>query len=150
MILKLSNEVEAILASQGWFPKRRIDIRSWIEQLQGEGFHSSCIAAQILQNLGGLKFAPPRPGNTAYAPDDIIFNPIAAASGEIDRFDGWNQRYQLNLFPLGECLHIMILSVNEDGRVFAGTRGAFCLVGADLSEALEVLTLARKRPIVFK
>lgn len=49
--------IEMVLREGGWFPEREIDMREYVELLEGEGYTVFPAVHAFLQNYGGLTFA---------------------------------------------------------------------------------------------
>jgi hypothetical protein len=146
IVFPIDQEVEFALRASGWAPDRKVPIEAMVQPLIAEGFKSFRLAEDILRNVGGLTVLPRSGASRAYAPEAVTFDPLDA-SGELDRVLDWGSKFEKQFFPLGECLSTCILLVSTNGEMFAGTRGVFYKLGTSLGEALNVLVLAKSRPI---
>src|SRR5437762_13830514 len=111
--------LQSVLRDSGWTPERRVDITAWIDALTEEGYRFSQGAQAILSNFGGLEIIPAVSPTDAYAAGAILFDPVVAASGELDRIEYWEQQLGVTLSPLAEIAGQDILLLAQDGRVFA-------------------------------
>lgn len=142
-------DTERVLRSAGWSETRSVPTAGWVGTLAREGLRVFPAAERLLANLGGLSVTPPPDEHRVFMPDPFTLDPVRAASGEADRIELWQEQFGLTLYPLGECFLHMILLTDPGGRIFAGTRGTFVLVGNSIEEAMAVLTLGRTRPTPF-
>lgn len=143
--LRFSPGVEHILLTAGWYPGRTVDPSAWINQLEREGLRCSPAAEDVLRTLGGIRVEPPEPTGAAIGTEPFDFRPLEVASGESDRFPGWEAKAGTPLFPLGAAYSWCILLMAPDGRVFLGVANEILLVGMTIQEALDVLALGTRQ-----
>jgi SUKH-3 immunity protein len=158
-------DTKRILRGAGWSESRAVPTEPWVKALIAEGYVSSPIAEQILENLGGLKVTPPPDPQRVFMPSPFHLNPEHGGIGDFELVDFWQKDFGLTLFPLGEIAGYEILTATPDGKVFTvpfdggeylkGNFGdkyksRFRLVGNTIEDALAVLCLARKKPVPYQ
>ena len=148
-MFNFSPDVEKVLRESGWFPARSVQISQWIDPLVQVGYRPLPVAKRILENLGGLEITPPHNEANVFFPGKIVFDPVFAASSELDRVENWQKQYDIALFPLGESDPLFILLCSEDGRIFDARAEWLYFLGETIESALELLILARRRRIPY-
>jgi SUKH-3 immunity protein len=144
----LSDTVTAILEASGWRPDRKVSAEQWIRQLESEGFTMLPGAVKVLEAFGGLEIAPRKVDADTFLKGVLRFDPVLAASGEFDRVDYWQQRFNTKLSPLAEGSRGEVLLLAEDGRVFSCYDGELFLDGVSFEDALEnTLVVARRKSV---
>ncbi len=147
MNLRFSPDTEGILRAAGWFPGRRVDVTAWTARLESEGIRCFPAAAAALAALGGLHVKPPPRPRAPVAPTDVLFDPVAAASGEADRSVDWQRAAGVPLFPLGEAYGFRCLLLGLNEHVYVDHEVAqLALVGRSFGEAADALFLGTRRP----
>jgi hypothetical protein len=121
----------------------------WVEPLSEEGYTPLPGAIAILENLGGLEITPPTSAANLFYPDKITFDPVTATVGEFDRIQGWQRKYGVTFFPLGEYVPCFMLLFADDGRICGGRDQRLDLLGNGIEEALDLLILAKRLPVPF-
>lgn len=115
MIAELPDpEVHSVLAASGWTPARRVDVTADLAVLRDEGHRFSAVAVELLAELGGLVVRPSTLRRPLADPFDV--DPLAAASGELDRVRLAEAAVGSELAPLGEA-GTDIVAVTPDGRL---------------------------------
>jgi hypothetical protein len=145
-VFQFSSDVEIILRQSGWFPDRSVAATQWIDPLLRLGCRSLPEAHTILESLGGLEIHPPPRESNLFFPGAIAFDPVYAASSEIDRIKAWEQRYRIKLFPLGEYEPSYLLLLSDSSHIFGAREKRFYRLGKTIEDALELLTLANRQP----
>jgi len=113
----LPAETIETLLSSGWTPGRLVDIRQWIEVLDGEGFAIHEAARKFLSEFGGI-FVDVQGSGISCARVPFELDPTLC-SGESDRFSDWGRRLGRALYPIGELDYgQFFLAIDEDGVLF--------------------------------
>jgi len=148
-MFRFTTEVERVLREAGWFPTRCVSAAEYVNPLTEVGYRPFPLAIKILENLGGLEINPPESNSNLFFPGKIILDPVYAASSEFDRVARWQEQYDLRLFPMGEYEPMFILLCAENGRIFGAREHHFDWLGDTIESALELLILARTRPVPY-
>lgn len=126
-----------ILRSGGWFPGRAIDIRSYVDVCESEGYEVNLFAREFMTCYGGLTLT-----HSSYAGDEddySIFDPkIAIATVFYERTESYRKLSINNerLCPVGVGFsEHLVYFVGESGKIYGGFDDYFCLIGTDLSDA---------------
>lgn len=131
-----SEKSQIILKDIGWFPERRVDSSSWINNLQKAGYTTFETARKILEHLGGLPSKKPSGYKDYISLSDSTqihfathpaFDFIADQTPESNS-DGavyWKdhsfiKENHLEICPIGSIRAITTLFVVSDGRIFIG------------------------------
>jgi hypothetical protein len=138
----------ALLVAAGWEPQRRVDVDPWISQLASEGFEPSPRGLAILESLGGLVVRLPPAGLMPFE-QELVFDPVEAATGEHDRAEEWEQQLGVKFFPLAEETHFgNPIWLASDGAFYYGRAVFFGLyhIGDTLARAMDQLAFSAKSP----
>ena len=140
-----SKEVERLLRTAGWFPKRRVDLAPW-DALATVPFNS---AREVLAEFGGLVIGETGRG-IDLAKSDVDLRPKEYNRGFVGEPDLEAEAGQ-RLYPVATAHRSNgDVWIDESGRVYL--EGDFPdgevlrFLGSTFSEALEVLLLGKRRP----
>ncbi len=132
----ISERFSMYLRRSGWYPGRCVDIRNDVKILEAEGFISNQTAISILESFAGL-FVKAPPGGISPYPTEILFDPVEAASGELDRTEPWTAHIGSNLFPIAEDNNGSVIWVAGDGKFYIGREFGLYFLGNNTFEAMD-------------
>jgi hypothetical protein len=148
-MFQFREEVAELLGACGWTPHRSVDVTQYTQRLLNEGFRFNSVSEEILRNLGGLRIVPVPDASNLFFPSEIFFDPYYAASGELDRVRNWQEKFDLELSPIGEYDPTYLLLCGTNGKIYSGRERRFQLLGDSIEEALEMRVLANRRPLLL-
>ena len=125
----------------------RID--EWVEMLAGLAVSPIPGAIDVLRNFGGLTITPPTSKLNKFSPEQFTFDPVLAASGEVDRIEYWQEQHNVRLYPLAAAGQGSMILYCDGGKIVKGWQAHFNLLGNDLSGALELLVFAQRYPVRY-
>lgn len=132
----VSSEFAKLLLHAGWNPGRQVETSPWTSRLDLEGFKSNPTALAILESLGGLSVRLPPAGINPYE-HELRFDPVTAATGEVDRAEGWRDVLGVDLYPIGHEVRTgNVLWVGSDERFYFGHGFGLYRLGDTLSAAM--------------
>lgn len=113
------------------------DVHAVCAALVAEGYVVHPVARDLLAVLLGrtLVGRTPPPGRQ---PDPVVFDPIGAAGGELDRVSAWARALGESLTPLAE-VGLDVLCITGAGVLVLGRPGEVTVLGPDLAAGLRWL-----------
>lgn len=139
---RLTESVEEVLRSFGWFPGRIVShlVAKWREQLEiTDKLEMFAAAERTLSEFGGLIVNQEGPGKTCTRESFRLIPTLALHEG--DRFAEFSDYLKMKLYPLGDaCGGLGFLAIGESGEVFLLMQD-IQLLGKNIDEALEHLIL---------
>jgi hypothetical protein len=140
-----STGTRALVEKAGWYPDRRVDLPTidWPGPFVRSTGSSPEQAERIVQEFGGLRVDPEGPGiecaRTSFEIDPSL------ALGEEDRFRGYEERFGIQLIPIGEAGDgEAFLAADDAGRTYLALDAFVALVGHNIYEAIEALVVGRR------
>jgi hypothetical protein len=142
---EFSGRTKRCLEQSGWTLDRSIDITSFTQILEGEGYHVSKAVKDFLTSFGGLRVEHPH----AKAPESMDFftlNPIEATAGICrERVETYEERTCKQLCVIGEAFRgYMTLMMSDDGMVYAAYDDLMVRVGSSGKDAIDALCNGRE------
>ncbi len=121
------------------------DVNAVCAALVAEGYVVHSVARDLLALLLGrtLTGCTPSPGPQ---PDPVVFDPIGAAGGELDRVTAWARVLGEPLTPLAE-VGLDVLCVTGAGVLVLGRPGEVSVLGPDLAAGLRWLLRREGTPV---
>lgn len=103
----------------------------------------------MLESLGGLTLRLLYEPAMEYHPGFLDFDPVRAASGELDRVRLWQEITELTLYPVGQWISGVpsVLLVSGSGTLLAGSMGQLTLLGHSVEDGIDLIVSARGRGI---
>ncbi|MET8283564.1 SUKH-3 domain-containing protein [Micromonospora sp. NPDC005174] len=97
-VVEYAPDVEVVLRRSGWFPNRSVEISGYKDRLPGFLWHEA--AERFLEEFGGIRVDLQGPGRSV-AKEPFEIDPELAV-GEEGRFEELSQKFDRQLFPVGE------------------------------------------------
>jgi hypothetical protein len=134
---RFAPQVVEVLKESGWFEGRNTEGFLRLP----DGFKMFPAAGRVLVEFGGLKGGQVRAGITMAASDFDLRPELA--QGESDRFQEFEKKLGVRLYPLGEAHRgHCFLVIDENGRVYAAMDD-IAVLGENFEAGIENLILGR-------
>jgi hypothetical protein len=140
-----STATRTLVEKAGWYPDRRVELPAtdWPASFVRPGATSAQEAERIVQEFGGLRVDARGPGIECAATSFEIDPSLAF--GEEDRFQAYEERFGIQLVPIGEAGDgAAFLAVDEAGRTYLALDDVLLLSGDNIYEAIEALVVGRR------
>jgi hypothetical protein len=146
---RISPLTRDILRAAGWTPARKVDISSYKDALEAEGYPRLQAAMNFLQSFGGLELVYPN-ATANDSMERILLDPARAVAGVSF---GWAQDYMRRLgeqlCAIGTAANgYLLLLMTGQGSVYAGFDDYLYFVGNRELESLDNLCCGRDIPEV--
>ncbi|MCC3761735.1 SUKH-3 domain-containing protein [Glycomyces sp. TRM65418] len=142
--MRFSTRVASRLESSGWAPGRAVDISTWVEEFQGQGYimHPSGCAA--LKEFGGLSIDPLFKEGPNYSNDEPLeLDPTLTGVGFQDELE---KALGGDWCPMGEWMSHSSVLIREDGLVVATGFSWVWKLGESIEDAIAFSVLG-DRPL---
>ncbi|MFD3744476.1 SUKH-3 domain-containing protein [Nocardia sp. NPDC058633] len=133
-----SNETQEAAANAGWTPDRRVDIGSWVSDLQAQGYSFFDEAVSVLSSMGGLIVRPPRIPEALWGSGSIRFDPLLAGDGMRERYAGFEQIIGHTILPIADWGGESAMLLLDDGSVVEDITGGLRFLGSSFPDALDL------------
>lgn len=148
--MELSRESQKFLTNAGWNTTRHVNIASYLERLQAEGYKINHFAEEFLAQFGGLELFQPA-YRVKYEYDKLHFNPLSTCDNIYkEQVENYEERVGDSLVVVGEAHNgYLVLMISEKGKVYGAYDNYLTLLGNDYFEALDSLFLCKETPEVI-
>ncbi|MFJ4657989.1 SUKH-3 domain-containing protein [Nocardia sp. NPDC088792] len=147
-VLDWPNPITArAITDSGWLPSRRIDITTWVERLEAEGYNVSPSAVAILQNFGDLALHPPAIPEALWPASPLFFDPIDVGHGMYERYIDLESAIGHRMTPLAaDSAGTTFVLILDDGRVVSDSVQGLYLLADTFPDALDLLLRRHRTP----
>ncbi|MFI1920509.1 SUKH-3 domain-containing protein [Nocardia sp. NPDC020380] len=135
------------ITAAGWSPSRRIDITTWVDRLEAEGYNVSPTAAAILQNFGNLALYPPEVPEALWPASPLFFDPIEVGHGMYERYLDLESALGHRMTPLAaDATGSTFILILDDDRVVSDSVQGLHLLAPTFPAALDLLLRRHRTP----
>jgi hypothetical protein len=143
---RFSTETLVLLHNAGWKEGRYVEIKNYEEVLNNEGFSIHDCVKNLLKEFANLTVIHPH-AKVSNEKDYFHFDVSKAVKGRDPYWvkEDYRVRVGKNLCIIGEAFRgYMVLSMSDDGNVYAGFDDILVHVGISGDDAIEALCTGRK------